>query len=278
MPDEERDLWAEHLAREVELGRCAAAQFPYALVETTGERALEVWQSLRRQGKGTPLVLGGYGDIYRLHLRLLDKDHTAQTVLQAASRVRFPDDLLAMRAAQRAKIDARLTSDHAQGRFLEDVRYCDMEWPPHGPWPDKAYEEPPLCVATAWDFSSWDRSQGLPAPRRPLEKVYIALLPGTDAAEGPAHLLWGGWNDVPPSQMLVAALRSWRERYGAELVGIGHDTWSLRVDRPPTSRQEALTLAAEMVELCGDLLGEVKTLEGQAALVMANSWWNFWWD
>jgi hypothetical protein len=78
--------------------------------------------------------------------------------------------------------------------------------------------------------------------------------------------------------MLVAALRSWHERYGAELAGIGHDTWSLRAARPPVSRGEALALAAEMAALCGDLLGEVKTLEGQAALLMANEWWNFWWD
>jgi len=33
-----------------------------------------------------------------------------------------------------------------------------------------------------------------------------------------------------------------------------------------------------MVALCSDVLGDVKTLQGQAALAMENRWWNFWWD
>lgn len=148
---------------------------------------------------------------------------------------------------------------------------------PRGPWPRKPYEEPALCVATAWDFSR-NRPKGAQPQRVPLEKVYVALLPCADAAEAPAHLHWGNWNDVPRSEMLVAALRSWHGRYGAQLADISHDTWSLHASRPPATREEALELAAEMVEVCADLLGEVHTLEGQAALLMANTWWNFWWD
>jgi hypothetical protein len=63
--EERRDSWADYLAREVERGRRAAETFPFTLVETTGERALETWRELKAQRDGAPLVLGGPGDLYR---------------------------------------------------------------------------------------------------------------------------------------------------------------------------------------------------------------------
>jgi len=273
-----REAWKEYLADETERGRRAAERFPFKLVETTGKRALETWRAVKTQQDGAPVVLGGPGDVYRIADRMAsmrERGDTPEAVLSGAARVHFPDDLSRERARGYARAEAFWRAERDAGRAVWFDP--DRGWPPIGSWPDKAYEEEPLAVASQWDFQR-DPDAAKPARRVPLEQVYIAILPGADATEAPAHLLWGDWNDVPRSEMLVAALSSWRDRYGAELVGISHDTWSLYVERPPQDRDDALRLAREMVALCQDLLGEVKTLQGQAALAMANQWWNFWWD
>lgn len=276
--DERREIWAEYLAEETARGKEAARNFPYKLVETTGERALATWAELKAQQDGAPIVLGGPGDLYRIANRMAfmrERGDTPEAVLAGASKQRFPRDLLAERAKEYVQTEAFWRREREGGRALWFEP--DEGWPPVGPWPEKAYEEEKLAVASEWDFER-DAGASMPGRRVFLPLVYIAVLTGADATEAPARLLWGDWNDVPDSATLVAALRSWRTRYGAELVGISHDTWSLSVARPPQDRDEALGLAREMVAVCPDLLDETRTLQGQAALTLENDWWNFWWD
>jgi hypothetical protein len=281
----QRDFWKEHLAEEAERGRRASHTFPYPLVEVAGVRALTAWSKFKEGADGATLVLGGPGDLYRIANRMTwrsERAETADAVLATADSLRFPEDLFALRAAQDKEAEAYWLREQEAGRPLPFDPEEPGKWPPTGPWPDEVYEEEALAVASEWDFRDRDedRTEGdARKPRRiPLERVYIALIPGADPTEAPAYLHWGGWNDVPSSEILVATLRSWRDRYGAQLVGVSHDSWSLHVDRPPVTREEALGLAREMVALCGDVLGEVETLQGQAALAMENRWWNFWWD
>ena len=86
--------------------------------------------------------------------------------------------------------------------------------PPVGEWPTEPEYNDELSVAR--DF------KGV----RP--KVYIALIPTDDWTTVPAHLRYGGWNACPKSEYHVAALRSWRDRYGAELIGLSFDRMDLR--------------------------------------------------
>jgi hypothetical protein len=79
----------------------------------------------------------------------------------------------------------------------------------------------------------------------------------------------------------VAALRSWRDRFGVELVGLGDDSMNLRASRRPATKEEALALAREMNAWCPDLLDQLytpRTYSTLAAALMANEWWYFWWD
>ena len=74
-------------------------------------------------------------------------------------------------------------------------------------------------------------------------------------------------------------MRSWFERYGAELVGIDGDTLNLRVQRRPTGRDEALALAREQYHYCPDLVDQgVGTISALASELMASDWWFLWWD
>ena len=114
---------------------------------------------------------------------------------------------------------------------------------------------------------------------RPLEKVQIVILPTDDSSTIPAYLHWGHWNGCPAPEYHIAALRSWRERFGAELVGLSHDVMNVRVQSRPPTREAALELAREQYVYCSDIVDQgVQTLSALAAVLMESDWWYFWWD
>jgi hypothetical protein len=104
---------------------------------------------------------------------------------------------------------------------------------------------------------------------RPLEKVQIVILPTDDSSTIPAYLHWGHWNGCPAPEYHIAALRSWRERFGAELVGLSHDVMNVRVQSRPPTREAALELAREQYVYCSDIVDQgVQTLSALAAVLM----------
>ena len=131
----------------------------------------------------------------------------------------------------------------------------------------------PLQVSASPGLSVASDFRGL------FDKVHVALFPLDDWTAIPAHLAWGGWNECPAPELHVVAWRSWRERYGAELVGLSIDTLNLRVAHRPQSRDEALQLAREQFIYCTDIVEQgVGSLGHLAAYLMADNWWYFWWD
>ena len=139
--------------------------------------------------------------------------------------------------------------------------------PPIGEWP----ERPPV-------------SEGLSVARigpREKKRIYIAIIPTADWTEIPAHLNWGGWNAVPQPEFHVAAFRSWRDRFGAELVGMSRDTLipNIRVTQRPKDKASALELAREQYLYCSDVIDQGHgSYSMLAASLLANDWWWFWWD
>ncbi len=78
---------------------------------------------------------------------------------------------------------------------------------------------------------------------------------------------------------MSAILRSWEERFGAELVQIGYHTLTLTVERPPVTRDHALAVTAEHVAFCADNVTQgTDTLEACADLMIGGPIWHFWWD
>jgi Domain of unknown function (DUF4253) len=54
---------------------------------------------------------------------------------------------------------------------------------------------------------------------------------------------------------------------------------NLRVTRRPQTRSDALALAREQYMYCPDNVDQgLGTLNAFAAHLMANPWWDFWWD
>jgi hypothetical protein len=266
----------------------ALAAFPFERVETSGEEALVTWERLKRAGRGFPVVLGSDGAVADLMIHFRPDwpgSRSVEEILAAADGLRHPQDLIARRASEEARgraylqqlfanPDAHLPQvtvvEHGSPRQLtpEETRAFllrEPQRPPLGEWP----AQPDYVVGLS---VTMDRG-------RPLDKVNVGLIPTDDWTTIPAHLRWGGWNACPHPEYHVAALRSWRDRFGAELVGLGTDVMDVRVARPPQSRADALDLAREHHVYCADTVDQgVGTLNALAALLLGNEWWSFWWD
>jgi hypothetical protein len=73
----------------------------------------------------------------------------------------------------------------------------------------------------------------------------LFLLPTTLSEEVPAYLSLYGAEGPGGHERLIALLRSWRERFGAEMVASWGTMLQLRVAAPPTQLDEAFDLAIE---------------------------------
>jgi hypothetical protein len=277
----------------------AIAAFPYERMEVAGDQALATWESLRASRRGTcPVVVGDDDEFTRIVEGFTQwpggpARKTAEQILEAAGRLRHPEDLITKHSSDRARVreramqlmserpDLRMPSELRPPSDLEAVlggnlRALSLEemlaatvresGPELGDWPSEPMGAPQLSVATALSGS-------------PLSKVQLVILPTDDWTTIPAYLNWGNWNGCPAPEYHVAALRSWRERFGAELIGLSHDVMNIRVNTRPEMRDAALDLAREQYAYCSDIVDQgVQTLSALAAVLMQSDWWYFWWD
>lgn len=295
-PEEIKRRIAESQARAAEARAKALASFPFERVDVPGDMALAKWEELRKSGRGVPFVIGNEESVAAVGEPLGEHwpyKRSLADILAAADRLHHPADLFALRTRESAEaavhlkqmlekdpnaplphmsvVDAEgrhrdLTPEEARAAFLQSLDHK----PPTGDWPSESQLGPPGPEpSVAFDIITM----------QPLQKAHIALVPTDDWTTIPAHLNWGGWNACPAPEYHVAALRSWRDRYGAELVGLSRDTMNLRVARSPATRAEAMDLAHEQYAYCNDIVDQgVGTMSMLAAALMASPWWYFWWD
>ena len=110
--------------------------------------------------------------------------------------------------------------------------------------------------------------------------VALGLVPVLRPADALAAIGWqGAVNAVDDPGRLSAVLRSWEDRYGAVLVGVGFDTLTLAVTRPVRPMRIARVLAAEQYALCPDLVDQgTQTLERLAQELQHARVWQLEWD
>jgi Domain of unknown function (DUF4253) len=264
-----------------------SAAVPFELVEATGEQAFATWQLLKSAGRGVPVVLGGDDDLLFEPLGWPDRRPVAE-ILAVADGLTHPEDLLRFQAEEGARAMEYLRQRSEQEPDVDVPKM--IVWGPDGPRQLSRQETLALVMAEPQGapLGEWpsevDGSPGLSvafdvATGEPLRSCRIALVPTEDWTTIPAHLNWGGWNACPHPEYQVAALRSWRDRFGAELAGLAFDTMNLKVAHRPASRAEALDLAREQYAYCNDIVDQgVGTLSRLAACLAAHDWWFFWWD
>ena len=167
--------------------------------------------------------------------------------------------------------------DEAAG--LDVDRFLDQLW-------DDGYP-PPEVRGTSEETYSLDESPPAyripPIPSTLLPQAgdaTILLMPVAAGEEALALLGWGDWNGCHRASAHVAILRRWRERYGAGLLAIAHDTLELVVASPPATFHEALELARDQYSYAPDIVeqGEHPTVGRLASALVGSHHWHFWWD
>ena len=310
---DQSDLQKEFDLRAKKLNAEAIAKFPFPRVEVRGEDALSTWEKLRTAGRGIPIIVGNDESLVNL-MYPFDPSWSSKSVgeiLKAASRIKIPGDLYNMREKESEEVHAmtrksvsgpdgglpkvfvtkdssgRVRYDEVWGKGLpaELLFGGDAYTRKMTPQETRAFlsRESPLPKTGDWPSGPAALSSGLLVATdgltgKPLRKVSIALIPTKDWTEVPAYLRWGEWNDCPASEYHVATLRSWRDRYGVELIGLSFNSMDLRAARRPSMREKALALAREQYAYCPDLIEPPdQTYSGLAAELMADEWWSFWW-
>lgn len=100
----------------------------------------------------------------------------------------------------------------------------------------------------------------------------MLLLPVSSSVDALAYVHWYGAEER--SQDAIAVMRRWEERYGATLVAHWGTMLQFTVERPPTTLEEAWSLALEQMLLapCTTLLPGVALWRHAAELVGRRTW------
>ncbi len=108
--------------------------------------------------------------------------------------------------------------------------------------------------------------------------LILAKIPVKNPWEIFAYLPFGGWNECPGMQELMAVAKYWFEQYGAVPAVMTHD--ELEFDLPaPIPQEKAMEAAVEQYGFCPDLdQGEDGRIGALADGLRQSPIWYFWWD
>jgi Domain of unknown function (DUF4253) len=117
------------------------------------------------------------------------------------------------------------------------------------------------------------------ALRQYTRDMRIGLVPAQRQADVLACLGWQGAVNSRLTADITAVLRSWEDRFGARLMEVGFADIRLLVSRPPCTLEGALPIAAEHVAFSEEAHGGLPPAVGEIArAIVANPFWDFWWD
>ena len=109
---------------------------------------------------------------------------------------------------------------------------------------------------------------------------HLGLVPVERPADVVAALGWSGWANYGFDPGAIAQVfRSWEQRFGAVLVGLGFDILTFAVARPARNLVEATAIAAEHFAVSPDNIYQgVGTIRDYARELVHTKAWQFWWD
>jgi hypothetical protein len=110
----------------------ALANFPFEIVETSGENAFAKWKELKATGRGAPVVVGtDVANVLEPFQPRWQRRPVAEWV-SAAEKIKFPEDLINTRVAERAEA---LAAPHVFHPAVPAYRLEGEDEPPLGEWP-----------------------------------------------------------------------------------------------------------------------------------------------
>ncbi|MER6464400.1 DUF4253 domain-containing protein [Streptomyces sp. NPDC001228] len=150
--------------------------------------------------------------------------------------------------------------------------------PPFERWPGLAPGMPVTDTGPTPDEAALDLLAGLVA-KGPFG-LYDCRLVLVPARRGSEALASAGWSSQAPLPLLCALLRSWEDRFGAQVVALFGSELHVSVARPPAAGAHANLLALEHVLSTADnIVDDPPTpFPDYAADLAGRASWSFWWD
>jgi hypothetical protein len=248
-----------------------------------GARAANTWKRLRQLVSFTghwPVLLGGEQGLrlVKEQLRKGADSFEATTAKLLEEAAQLPLDPGAWARQRRATMLEWMKKNNGPAAVIATLEATLVtprevrQQPPEEPWADGVRPNNDFVIP----YDPYD-------PRKLLAEVTVGLVPTQTSWHVPVLLRFGGFNACPFPAEHAALLRYWEGRYGAEVVGMTHDTIELSVARPPKERPEALELAGLHLSYCGDLDQALHGTRGPlrptlAARLLGAKVWYFWWD
>ena len=117
---------------------------------------------------------------------------------------------------------------------------------------------------------------------KPAPEIILAQIPANHPWELATWIPMGGFNDCPSPAAQVAVFKKWYHAYEAIPTVVTYDNWELELQKPPTTEEEALSLAKEHFAFSSDNVTQAAknfaSLRGLASSLKNSTTWFFWWD
>lgn len=168
--------------------------------------------------------------------------------------------------------------DASEGkRFLEqrfDEYHSDMEEDFEMTLEDfiGEYEDEPECIDSYSSFLDYQTNVAV--------ETILFEVPTRNPWELVAYVPFGGWNECPEVEEMLAVCKYWYQKYGAVPVTISHDVLEMSVPSP-VAEADALELAKEHYAFTPDRVDQgtsSNTLSEVAECLKVSKIWYFWWD
>lgn len=170
-------------------------------------------------------------------------------------------------------ISTILSNDHSSGKQMLDDTYEELQ---------KKYSDS--------DFLSMDddiidelmteyteHSIYLPSARDFDEEIYLLQVPTKKPYEVFAWVPFGGWNNCPDTDEMIAICKYWYDEYWVLPALITYDSLYMYLYEPITDMETAKSIAKEQSMFCIDVAG-MGGMEGYVWMTSYSHVWNFWWD
>ena len=110
-------------------------------------------------------------------------------------------------------------------------------------------------------------------------ELILVKIPTSDPWKVFAWISFGGWNECPDAEDMMAVCKYWYRLYKAVPAVISGDTLQIYGFEPVKDRSDALKLAEEQYGFCNDIIDQgMEKIKPLASLLMDSTVWSFWWD
>lgn len=132
-------------------------------------------------------------------------------------------------------------------------------------------EDDPTADMDDLDFEEQIEKQG---------EILIAEIPVKNPWEIFAYIPFGGWNDCPENEDIMAISKYWFEKYGAIPFAISHNTLEYIVEKP-VDDEDKIRFTEEFYAFCPDSVDkymESFNIDKLAKKIYKNKLWSFQWN